>query len=172
MVVSIRSTDFVLGLPPRSGSQKHSKWTWNMIHLMPCRNPCRLHVHLAFTYSSGPSSVVWSELGPAPPFQPMRVLEVEWSQALRLLCAVAFATVIGKIFAHNWLRSQCLQVQPVTYWQPPAFFIKLGHILYVPLKWSVISLRSWTSTGYFWNSTGSFVTNCWFSVIRALQTTF
>ena len=34
-----------------------------MIHLMPCRNPCRLYIHLAFTYSVGPPSVVWSELG-------------------------------------------------------------------------------------------------------------
>jgi hypothetical protein len=33
--------------------------------------------HLAFTYSVGSSIVVWSnELGPAPPFPPMRVLEV------------------------------------------------------------------------------------------------
>ena len=30
-----------------------------MIHLMPCRNPCRLHIHHAFTYSVGPSSIVW-----------------------------------------------------------------------------------------------------------------
>ena len=43
---------------------------------MPCKNPCRLYVHLAFTYSIGPSSVVWSELGPAPPFPPMSVWSV------------------------------------------------------------------------------------------------
>jgi hypothetical protein len=48
----------------------------NMIHMMPCKNPCRLYIHLAFTYSVGPLSVVWSELGLAPPFPPMRVLEV------------------------------------------------------------------------------------------------
>ena len=36
--------------------------------LMPCRIPCRLCIHLAFTYSVGPSSVMWSEIGPAPPF--------------------------------------------------------------------------------------------------------
>ena len=46
---------------------KHSKWPWNIIHLMPCSNPCRLYIHLTFTYSVGPSSIVWSELGPAPP---------------------------------------------------------------------------------------------------------
>ena len=45
---------------------------------MPCRNLCRLYIHLAFTYSVGPSSVVWSELGPATPFPPMRVLERQW----------------------------------------------------------------------------------------------
>ena len=43
-----------------------------MIHLMPRRNSCRLYIHLAFTCSIGPSSVVWSELRPAPPFPPMR----------------------------------------------------------------------------------------------------
>ena len=45
-----------------------------------------LHSH---TYSVGPSSVVWSELGPAPPFPPIRVLEVVWSWALSLVCEVA-----------------------------------------------------------------------------------
>ena len=25
---------------------------------MPCRNPCRLYIHLAFTYSIGPTSIV------------------------------------------------------------------------------------------------------------------
>jgi hypothetical protein len=45
-------------------------------------------------------------------------------------------------------------------------FIKLEYILQIPLKWSVIFLQSWwTSTGYFSNSTGSFVTNCRFSPI-------
>ena len=44
-------------------------------------------------------------------------------------------------------------------------FIKLGYILWIPLKWSVSFLQSWTSTGYFSNSTGSSVTNCRFSLI-------
>ena len=34
------------------------------------------YIHLAFTYSIGPSGVVGSKLGPAPPFPPMSVLEV------------------------------------------------------------------------------------------------
>ena len=41
----------VLGLPPRGGFWKWSKWPWNIICLMSCRNPCRLSIHLAFTYS-------------------------------------------------------------------------------------------------------------------------
>ena len=49
------------------------------------------NTHLVFTYFVGPSSVVWSELGPAPPFPPMRVLEVKWSQALSLMCEVALS---------------------------------------------------------------------------------
>jgi hypothetical protein len=71
------SPSFVLGLPPRGGFWIKSKWPWNMIELMPCRDPCRLYIHLAFTYSVGPSSIVWSELGPALPCPPMRVLEVK-----------------------------------------------------------------------------------------------
>ena len=48
---------------------------------------------LPFTYFVGPSSVVCSELGPAPPFPPMRVLEVYRSQALSLVCEVALGLV-------------------------------------------------------------------------------
>ena len=39
-------------------------------------HPCRLYIHLAFTYFGGLSRVVVSELGRAPPFPPMRVLEM------------------------------------------------------------------------------------------------
>ena len=45
-------------------------------------SPCNLYNHLAFTFSGGPSSIAWSEVGPAPPFPPIRVLEVWWSHAL------------------------------------------------------------------------------------------
>ena len=41
---------FVAGLPPRGGFWKQSKWPRNMVHSMPRRNPCRLYIHLAFTY--------------------------------------------------------------------------------------------------------------------------
>ena len=64
-----------------------------------CRIPCRFYIYLVFTYSVGPSSVVWSELGPAPPFPPMRVLEVQWSRALSLVCEVA----LGALF---WVQSR------------------------------------------------------------------
>ena len=36
------------------------------------------------------------------------------------------------------------------------FFRRLRYILYIPLKQWVISPKSWTSTGYFSNSIGSF----------------
>ena len=62
-----------------------------MIHWMPCRNPSRLHIHTAFAYSHGPRSVVWSDLNPAPPFPPMRVLEVYRSRALNLVCEVTLS---------------------------------------------------------------------------------
>ena len=47
----------VLGLPPRDGFRKQSKWPWNMIHSMQCKNPSRHYTHLAFTYSFDPSSI-------------------------------------------------------------------------------------------------------------------
>jgi hypothetical protein len=68
-----------------------------MIHLMPGRNPCRLYIHLAFTYYVGPSSIVWSELGLAPPFPPMRVLEAQWSRALSFVCEVALNHVYAGV---------------------------------------------------------------------------
>ena len=83
------SPGFVLGILPRGGFLKQSMWPWNMIYWMPCKNPCRLYIHLAFTYYVGPLSVVWTELGPASPFPPMRVLEVHWSRALSLVWEVA-----------------------------------------------------------------------------------
>jgi len=49
------SHGLVLGLPPRDGIWKWLKWPWNMIHLMSCRNPCRLYIHLAFTCYVGSS---------------------------------------------------------------------------------------------------------------------
>ena len=55
----------------------------------------------------------------------------------------------------NWLYVDILRFS----------FIDLGYIPYIPLKWPVIFLQSWTSTGYFSNLTGSPATNCWFSPI-------
>ena len=59
----------------------------------------------------------------------------------------------------------CLQVQPVTCWQPPVSFVKLGVWFFkFFLLWLVIFLQSWTLTGCISNSTGSFGTNCRFSL--------
>jgi hypothetical protein len=44
------------------------------------------NIHLAFTYSIDPSSAMWSKLVRALPFPPMRVVEVQWSCALSLMC--------------------------------------------------------------------------------------
>ena len=44
-------------------------------------------------------------------------------------------------------------------------FSKLGYILWIPLRWSVKFLQSWTSTSYFSKLTGSSATNCRFSPI-------
>ena len=72
-----------------------------MIHLVPCRNPCRLYIRLPFTYYVGPSSVVWSELGPAPPFPPMRVLA--WSV---MVTGLGFILNICSIKGKFWKREE------------------------------------------------------------------
>ena len=95
------SNSFVLLLLSRGGFWIESKWPWNMIHLASCRNPCRLYIRLACTYSVGPSSVVWSDFGPAPPSPPMRVLEVYWSRASNLVCEVALILYLMMTFNDN-----------------------------------------------------------------------
>jgi hypothetical protein len=79
---------------------KYSKWLRKIIHLMPCKNPCKLYIHLAFTYSIGPSSIVWCKPGPAPPLAAMRVLEVYWSRAFSLVCEVALKAMCSKHLQH------------------------------------------------------------------------
>ena len=76
-----------------------------MIHLMPCR----LYIHLAFTHSVGPSSVECSELGPAPAFPPMRVLEVQWSRARSPVCEVALNSV------NKNMKLACSQFVPIEF---------------------------------------------------------
>jgi hypothetical protein len=58
---------------------------------------CRLFIHFALTYSVGPSSIVWSELGPAPCFPPTRVLEVAFS----LVWEVAFTLGVQYWWGHS-----------------------------------------------------------------------
>jgi hypothetical protein len=70
------------------------------------------------------------------------------------------ALVIGEIFGIiGWDPSVCKsnRLHADILW---CSFIKLGYVLWIPMKWSVIFLQSWTSTGYFSNSTGSSATKC------------
>jgi len=94
---------------------------------MPCRNPCRLHIHLAFTYSIGPSSVAWSKLGPAPSFLPMGLLEVQWSRALGLMCEVVLRDFEKKLVVLHgivtWLIEYILIVADFLWWAPWRFGI-------------------------------------------------
>ena len=93
---------------------------------MPSRNPRRLHIHLhSHTYSVGPPSVVWSDLGAALPLPPMRALVVQWSRALSLVCEVAlkpFVTLDWPKFTDTkvWVPSlRCdLCICRVVSWQP------------------------------------------------------
>ena len=100
---------FVLGLPPTYGFWNLSIWVWNMTHLMPCRNPCELYAHLAFTYSlpwSLKCSVkrIWTGsacnghglLVPCvkwPTLVPIRLHE--WYQGYRSVCSYTLNFVIS-----------------------------------------------------------------------------
>ena len=64
--------------PPKDGFWKESQWPWNMIHSMPCRNPCRHYIHLPFTYLlrwSLKHSVKWTWTG----FSAFSTNESAWS---------------------------------------------------------------------------------------------
>ena len=84
------SFGFLLGLPPRGGFSKIIQVTMKLIHLMSCRNPCRLYIHLTISCYFCPSSVVCNE-----PFSATKVLEVQWSHALDLMCEVALGILHG-----------------------------------------------------------------------------
>ena len=76
------------------------------------------------------------------------------------------------IFGHNQTKSQCFQVQLVTCCDLSIIFCWFEHFS-VPLKWSVILLKLWTSNQYLSKSTNSFVTSSWFqSTRRNLSATF
>ena len=77
--------------------------------------------------------------------------------------------MIGEIFGHNQLRSYCLDVQPVTCWHPPVFLYQIGAYSINSSKIIGNFLQSWTSTGYFSNSTGSSVTKHRFSPIMGYR---
>jgi hypothetical protein len=95
---------------------------------MPCRDPCRPYIHLAFTYSVDLSSLRWSELGPAPPFSLMGVFEVNWSQVLSLVCEVALRAHETHPKAVLW----GIKVQVCNWWA-----LKLS------VKWKWIMLRDY-----------------------------
>ena len=113
------SRGFVLGLTSRDVFSKTIQQPWNMIYLVQRRNPCRLYIHLAFTCSVGPSSVVWSKLGRAPLFPPMRVLQVQWSWALSLMCEVPWG---GILWGPRW-KGLTQQLQ-VSMWDYAFLFIR------------------------------------------------
>ena len=166
---------------------KKSKWPWNMIHSMTCRSPSRLYIHLAFTYSlrwSLKRSVKRTWTGSA-----FSTNESAWSvmvtgsqshvwsgpPALRSSATVAEneVTFCGKEWREigvgnsdqgdpSVCMSNRLHVDILRF-----SFIKLRCILWNS-SWMICNFvwQSWTSTGHFSNSTGSFVRNCrFFSLI-------
>ena len=66
-------------------------------------------------------------------------------------------------FRHNWSKTWCFQVQLVACFYLLIFLIDLKCIPWIPLKQSIMLLKSRPSTGYFYNSTGSTVTSGRFS---------
>jgi hypothetical protein len=64
----------------------------NLIHIPPCKTPCRLSIHEIFFGPLGLHLRVWSELRRSPPFGSMRALRLQWSQAFSLVCEVTLST--------------------------------------------------------------------------------
>jgi hypothetical protein len=82
---------------------------------MPCRNLCRFYIHLAFTCSVGPSSMMWSKLRPSLPFPPIRVLEVNCSRAFSLVCEMALEGQFTQVPSSKThiTRGEYVQSQPL-----------------------------------------------------------
>ena len=90
---------------------------------MPCKSPCRRYIHRAFTFSGGPSSIVWNELGPASPA--FSTNECAWSVIMVMgsqsrVCVVALivcydAKAGGFLYVslffltdrHRWRNKEC-----------------------------------------------------------------
>ena len=152
------SPGFVLGLSPRGGFWKnpsdHETWSIRCHVGVQVDFTSILHSH---TPSVGPSSVVWSELGPVPPFPQMRVLEVWWSRALNLMCEVARRPLDlqlrslktrshfvgrsgGKLGLGIVIREILVFVSPTGYMLTSSGFPLLNWDVFyeIPLEWSVI----------------------------------
>ena len=113
------SASYKLNCPDKITARKNIKIILPTIHncftTMVCHAPCRLFIHKLFFGPLGLNLQVWSELGRSPPFWPLRALTLSWSWAFSLVCEVAHS--VWENVEHNWSRSKCFQVQPVTCWQ-------------------------------------------------------
>lgn len=77
------------------------------------------------------------------------------------IAPVAVSGRFSGMIGQNPRVSRSNRLHVVIFWD---FFIDLKYILYIPLNLSVISLKFCTSTGYFCNSTSSFVTSSRFGL--------
>jgi hypothetical protein len=82
---------FVSNLPLGDGLDANSNKPWNIIHSMPCRDPCVLFVHDNFFEPLSLHLLTWRELERSRPFRSMRDLRMQWSRALNLVCEVTLS---------------------------------------------------------------------------------
>ena len=66
--------------------------SWNIIHSLLCKNPCKLYIHDNFFGLLGLHLLVWSELGWSWPFRRTRVLRMWWSLAFVLVCGTTLSS--------------------------------------------------------------------------------
>ena len=115
---------------------------------MPCRNPCKCYIRLAFTYLFGPSSILWSELWPAPPFSPMRALEVQRSRAPSAIVCEAALSLVSTFhpwFIHSWWGTRCSHNVPLRssfwwrceHWVGMGWRVSTGYIIRMKRRWRV-----------------------------------
>lgn len=79
-----------------------------------------------------------------------------WQSSINTMFSISFLSMFREIFGHNRSKSLCFQVM---LWSSSSS-INLRDITQIPVNWLIISMKSWTSTGYLSNATSSSVAVC------------
>ena len=114
---------------------------------MACTNPSRLYHPYCINLLcwSLKHTVVWSELGPAPPFPPMRVFKVQWSRNLSLICEVALRDLFTHVQDINvfFIRDSNLQGSSDSH----DARLRVTYKVRLTLKWRIVIIHAGGNMG-------------------------